>query len=43
MDTTISSKQMLGKLLFRHYEEAFAAKAAGELVAWSTSIDPQEL
>jgi benzoyl-CoA reductase/2-hydroxyglutaryl-CoA dehydratase subunit BcrC/BadD/HgdB len=43
MDTTISSKQMLGKLLSRHYEEAFAAKAAGELVAWSTSIAPQEL
>jgi benzoyl-CoA reductase/2-hydroxyglutaryl-CoA dehydratase subunit BcrC/BadD/HgdB len=43
MDTTISSKQMLGELLSRHYEEAFAAKAAGELVAWSTSIAPQEL
>jgi benzoyl-CoA reductase/2-hydroxyglutaryl-CoA dehydratase subunit BcrC/BadD/HgdB len=43
MDTTISSKQMLGGLLSRHYEEAFAAKAAGELVAWSTSIAPQEL
>src|SRR5271157_4269545 len=43
MDTTISSKQILGELLSRHYEEAFAAKEAGELVAWSTSIAPQEL
>jgi benzoyl-CoA reductase/2-hydroxyglutaryl-CoA dehydratase subunit BcrC/BadD/HgdB len=43
MDSTISSKQILGELLSRHYEEAFAAKEAGELVAWSTSIAPQEL
>ena len=43
MDNKISSKQMLGDLLIRHYDEALEAKASGELVAWSTSIAPQEL
>jgi len=43
MDKKISSKQMLGEMLSRHYEQAWEAKASGELVAWSTSIAPQEL
>ena len=43
MDRAISSKQLLGNLLARHYEEALEAKKSGELVAWSTSIAPQEL
>lgn len=37
------SKELLGKLLARHYDEAMEAKQSGELVAWSTSIAPQEL
>ncbi len=42
MDRKISSKEMLGKMLSRHYEEALEAKSKGEPVAWATSIAPQE-
>jgi benzoyl-CoA reductase/2-hydroxyglutaryl-CoA dehydratase subunit BcrC/BadD/HgdB len=38
-----SSKELLGTLLAKHYEDALEAKRSGELVAWSTSIAPQEL
>ena len=34
---------MLGELTARHYAEAMEAKKSGELVAWATSIAPQEL
>ncbi|MFA7502894.1 MAG: 2-hydroxyacyl-CoA dehydratase family protein [Anaerovoracaceae bacterium] len=43
MDTQKTSKQVLGELLDRHYKEAFTAKEEGKLVAWATSISPQEL
>ena len=39
----MTSKQMLGDILKRHYAGAIAAKAAGRPVVWSTSIAPQEL
>ena len=38
-----TSKQILAELLSNHYADALAAKERGELVAWSTSIAPQEL
>lgn len=38
----LTSKQMLQKLLDDHYAGALAAKERGELIAWSTSIAPQE-
>jgi benzoyl-CoA reductase/2-hydroxyglutaryl-CoA dehydratase subunit BcrC/BadD/HgdB len=38
----ITSKELLGQLLAKHYEDAIEAKKSGELVAWSTSIAPQE-
>jgi benzoyl-CoA reductase/2-hydroxyglutaryl-CoA dehydratase subunit BcrC/BadD/HgdB len=38
-----TSKIWLGELLDRHYADAMQAKADGRLVAWSTSIAPQEL
>ncbi|MDR1797094.1 MAG: 2-hydroxyacyl-CoA dehydratase family protein [Clostridiales Family XIII bacterium] len=34
---------MLDRLLAAHYSEAEAAKREGKLVAWATSISPQEL
>ncbi|MDR1571388.1 MAG: 2-hydroxyacyl-CoA dehydratase [Clostridiales Family XIII bacterium] len=40
---TESSKAVLGRLLERHYQEALDEKAKGGLVAWATSISPQEL
>jgi len=43
MEQKMSSKEMLGKIIAKHYEDALEAKKAGELVAWSTSIAPQEL
>lgn len=43
MDQKVSSKLLLGELLEKHYQDAIDAKAKGELVAWSTSIAPQEL
>lgn len=43
MEEKVSSKKLLGQLLSRHYDEALEAKESGELVAWSTSIAPQEL
>jgi benzoyl-CoA reductase/2-hydroxyglutaryl-CoA dehydratase subunit BcrC/BadD/HgdB len=38
-----SSKLWLDELMNRHYAAAIHAKAEGKLVAWSTSIAPQEL
>lgn len=38
-----TSKQLLGELLDKHYADALEAKANGKLIAWSTSIAPQEL
>ncbi len=43
MNTALSSKQLLSRLIARHYEEALEAKSSGQIVAWSTSIAPQEL
>ena len=43
LDKRITSKELLGQMLDKHYEDALNAKASGELVAWSTSIAPQEL
>lgn len=43
METKLTSKQMLGQLLDEHYETALEAKENGKLVAWATSICPQEL
>jgi benzoyl-CoA reductase/2-hydroxyglutaryl-CoA dehydratase subunit BcrC/BadD/HgdB len=40
---TESSKIVLGRLLEKHYREALDEKAKGGLVAWATSISPQEL
>lgn len=38
-----TSKELLADLLRKHYEDALAAKDNGELIAWATSISPQEL
>jgi benzoyl-CoA reductase/2-hydroxyglutaryl-CoA dehydratase subunit BcrC/BadD/HgdB len=38
-----TSKQLLGELVDQHYADAAKAKADGKLVAWATSISPQEL
>jgi len=38
-----NSKLILGELLEMHYREALEEKANGGLVAWATSISPQEL
>lgn len=44
MSETQSSKQQLNHLLAEHYREAREAKASGaRLVAWATSVFPQEL
>lgn len=43
MDQKMSSKEMLGKIISKHYEDALEAKKSGEIVAWATSIAPQEL
>lgn len=43
MANEISSKELLGQMLEKHYQEADEAKRNGELIAWSTSIAPQEL
>lgn len=43
MSNQLSSKELLNTYLAKHYEEALEAKKNGELVAWSTSIAPQEL
>ena len=43
MNQVVSSKELLGRMLDKHYEDALTAKESGELVAWSTSIAPQEL
>ena len=38
-----NSKQLLNELLDIHYQTALNAKASGKMVAWATSICPQEL
>jgi benzoyl-CoA reductase/2-hydroxyglutaryl-CoA dehydratase subunit BcrC/BadD/HgdB len=43
MEQQITSKQMLDKYLQMHYDTALKAKADGKIVAWATSICPQEL
>lgn len=43
MNTNKTSKQLLGELLDKHYADAMQAKQEGKLVAWATSISPQEL
>ena len=43
MGKSISSKQILNDMVARHYAEALEAKKSGEMVAWATSIIPQEL
>lgn len=42
MNQKLNSKQLLQQLLDDHYAGALAAKDRGELIAWSTSIAPQE-
>ena len=39
----MTSKEMLGQLMDRHYADAMRAKEEGRLVAWATSISPQKL
>lgn len=39
----MTSKEMLDHLLEAHYQQAQDAKMQGKLVAWATSISPQEL
>lgn len=43
MNDKKNSKQRLNQLLEQHYADAMEGKAKGELVAWCTSISPQEL
>lgn len=43
MEKKKSSKQILNELVDKHYEDARKAKKEGRLVAWATSICPQEL
>ncbi len=43
MEQKKTSKQLLGELLDQHYEDAMKARKDGKLIAWSTSIAPQEL
>ena len=38
----MTSKEMLGQLMAEHYKSAQRAKSEGRLVAWATSISPQE-
>ena len=38
-----NSKELLNELVARHYGDAAQAKKEGKLVAWATSISPQEL
>lgn len=39
----MTSKRYLAELTAQHYQEAIEGKKRGELVAWSSSIAPQEL
>jgi len=43
MELRKTSKELLNELLEKHYSEAFKAKEDGQLIAWCTSISPQEL
>jgi len=38
-----TSKELLNELVAKHYADAAQAKKNGKLVAWATSICPQEL
>lgn len=42
MSEKLTSKQYLGELSAKHYRDAIEGKQRGELVAWSSSIAPQE-
>lgn len=42
MSEKLTSKELLTKLTQKHYADAINAKKEGRLVAWSTSIAPQE-
>lgn len=42
-EDTMTSKQYLAELTAKHYRDAMEGKKRGELVAWSSSIAPQEL
>lgn len=39
----MTSKELLNKLVAKHYNDALTAKAEGRPVVWATSISPQEL
>ena len=39
----MTSKEFLAELTAKHYQDAIEGKKRGELVAWSSSIAPQEL
>ena len=43
MEEKKTSKQVLNELVAKHYQDAAQAKKEGRLVAWATSISPQEL
>lgn len=43
MSNSKTSKMLLDELLKKHYADAMQAKEDGKLVAWATSISPQEL
>jgi len=43
LENAKTSKQLLNELLEAHYSNAFKAKEEGKLIAWATSISPQEL
>lgn len=42
-DKKMNSKRYLAELTAQHYQDAIEGKKRGELVAWSSSIAPQEL
>lgn len=43
MEKKLTSRELLNQVLENHYKSAMKAKAEGRLVAWATSICPQEL
>lgn len=43
MENKVTSRQLLNEALDKHYKDALNAKKEGKLVAWATSICPQEL
>ncbi|SMC69997.1 2-hydroxyacyl-CoA dehydratase subunit D [Papillibacter cinnamivorans] len=42
-DSNLNSRKLSAKLTAEYYERLYTAKARGKLVAWATSIVPQEL